>query len=159
MREAPGTPVALPAEGPSPTLPSGTHVYRRSNTRLRLLFLLTGLGGMACASTAQTYSEGNGGVVQATVMNESVATITAYVVWSTNRTRLGEVGPNRQRVFITPLRGNGLAIGFEAIGAPPAGTGDARQEQYGQTNVVSVASGDEVECTISLLGGGCSRAP
>jgi hypothetical protein len=126
--------------------------------RLRFFYPLTVLGALACASAGPTDGDAGGAIVQATVVNEYVATITVYAVWGSTRTRLGEVGANRQRVFFTPVRGDRLAIGFEAIGAPPAGTGDPRQEQYAQTEGVTVISGDEVECTLAPPLGGCAHS-
>ena len=127
--------------------------------RLRFLYLLTGIGAVACASPGQAGGDASGGSVQATVINEYVATLTVYAVWGPSRTRLGEVGPNRQRIFVTPLRGELLAIGFEAIGAPPTGTGDPRQEQYAETEGLSVGSGDAVEFRISAVSFGRRPSP
>jgi hypothetical protein len=134
--------------------------------RLRVLKVLVTLAAAACASSGQGDGgdAGNAGnTVQLTVINEYVGTVTAYAVWGSGRVRLGDVGQNRTRLFDTPLRSDRVAVGLEAIGAPPAAT-SAGPTRFGGGNVsnepdpsapytlsesIEVVAGDAVEFRLS----------
>jgi hypothetical protein len=90
--------------------------------RLRVFLVLVALVGSGCASAGQVDVGESDNTVQLTVINEFVGTVTAYAVWGSGRIRLGDVGQNRTRLFMTPRRGDRVAVGLAVIGAPPAAT-------------------------------------
>jgi hypothetical protein len=90
--------------------------------RLSALLLSVALAAAGCASAGQTDGGDSDDTVQLTVVNEYVGTVTAFAVWGSGRTRLGDIGQNRTRTFFAPVQGNALALGLQLIGAPPAAT-------------------------------------
>ena len=131
--------------------------------RLELLaFLVTTFSAAACASSQGDVGESED-TVQLTVINEYQGTVTAYAHWDGTRIRLGDVPQNRTRLFMTPMRGDRVAIGLEAIGAPPAGTssGPTRfrggddpdpSAPYMTAGSMPVVPGDAVEFRLSAGG-------
>jgi hypothetical protein len=76
--------------------------------------------------------------------------VTAYAVWGSGRIRLGDVGQNRTRLFITPLRSDRVAVGLELIGAPPPPTGgNSALAPYRLSESIAVVDGDAVEFRLS----------
>ena len=90
--------------------------------RLRALIVFAGLVAAACASSGQGDGAADESAVQLTVINEYVGTVTAYALWASGRVRLGDVGQNRTRVFMTPARSDVVSLGLEMVGAPPGAT-------------------------------------
>lgn len=132
--------------------------------RLRLLCVFAALGAIACASGGQggDSSGATGDEITLVVINEYTGTVTAYAIWGGNRIRLGDVGSNRTRTFSTPLRSDRIAVGLQAIGAPPAGTsgGPTRfgapagtdpdpSAPYVESEAVPVVAGDAIEFRLS----------
>ena len=128
-----------------------------------LTVLATTLGAATCASSGQTESGDASSAVQLTVINEYQGTVTAYAHWDGTRVRLGDVPQNRTRLFITPVRSNHVAIGLEAVGAPPAGTsaGPTRfrgggdpdpSSPYMASEATPVVAGDALEFRLSAGG-------
>jgi hypothetical protein len=130
--------------------------------RLRLLSVLIALATAACAGSGQGDGVDTTNAVQLTIINEFVGNATAYAVWGSGRVRLGDVGPNRTRLFITPRRGDRVAVGLEIVGAPPART-SAGPNRFGApvggdpdptapyqvSEPIEVAPGDAVEFRLS----------
>jgi hypothetical protein len=134
--------------------------------RLHVLTVIATLVTAACASPGQTDGGNAGETVQLTVINEYSGTATAYAVWGSGRVRLGDVGQNRTRVFMTPRRSDRVAIGFQAIGAPPAATSAGPPRLRGGNNAnepdpsspymvseaIDVVPGDAIEFRFSAAG-------
>ena len=128
-----------------------------------LTVLATTLAAIACASSGQGDVADGENTVQLTVINEFQGTVTAYAHWDGTRIRLGDVPQNRTRLFMTPVRSNRVAIGLEAIGAPPAGTtaGPTRfrgggdpdpSAPYAASEATPVVPGDALEFRLSAAG-------
>jgi hypothetical protein len=134
--------------------------------RFRVFALFATLTAAACASSGQGGSRDSSDTVQLTVINEYVGTVTAYAVWGSGRVRLGDVGQNRRRLFMTPVRSDRVAIGLEAIGAPPAATSAGPQRlrgggidtdpdpssPYSVSESIEVVPGDAIEFRLSAGG-------
>jgi hypothetical protein len=121
--------------------------------RLKGLLLLVALAAPACASAGPGDGGNAANEVQLTVINEFVGTVTAYALWGTGRVRLGNVGQNQTRLFMTRRRGNLVAVGLEIIGAPPAAT------SAGPTRFGGGAGGDPDPTAPYVLSGGIEVAP
>jgi hypothetical protein len=132
--------------------------------RRRSLFVLAALGAAACASSGQGSAEAGGDdSVQLVIINQYSGTVTAYAVWGAGRIRLGDIGSNRERTFFPDRRSDRVAVGFEAIGAPPPGTtsgatrfrggGDSDPSSpRGTSESIAVVAGDAIEVRISAAG-------
>ena len=125
-----------------------------------LAVLATTLVAAACASSPESEGGEPSSTVQLTVINEYQGTVTAYAHWDGTRVRLGDVPQNRTRLFITPVRSNHVAIGLEAVGAPPAATtaGPTRfrgggdpdpSSPYTASEATPVVAGDALEFRLS----------
>jgi hypothetical protein len=130
--------------------------------RPMVLPVLVALVAAGCASANPGAVSDSANTIQLTVINEFVGTVTAYAIWGTGRIRLGDVGQNRTRLFMTPRRGDRVAVGLEVIGAPPAATsaGPTRfgggaggdpdpTSPYQMSEAIEVAAGDAIEFRLS----------
>jgi hypothetical protein len=133
--------------------------------RLGFFSVLAVLGATACASSGRGAAEGGEDTVQLVIINQYSGTVTAYAVWGAGRNRLGDVGSNRERTFFPERRSDRIAVGFEAIGAPPAGTSSGANRfgprgggdpdpssPSGMSESIAVVNGDAVEVRISAAG-------
>jgi hypothetical protein len=130
--------------------------------RLRSLSVLIALAAAGCAGAGRGDGVESANAVQLTVINEFLGTVTAYAVWGSGRIRLGDVGQNRTRLFMTPRRGDRVAVGLDVVGAPPAAT-SAGPNRFGAgvggdpdptapylvSEGIEVAPGDAVEFRLS----------
>ncbi|MEQ1855787.1 MAG: hypothetical protein ABL963_04900 [Longimicrobiales bacterium] len=91
---------------------------------------------MACAVVLTACSSGGGagepadpaapsGDLHMTVVNRAEANVAVFVVWSSGRSRLGDVAVGRTREFTTPFRAGTVALGIDISSVPPAGTSSA----------------------------------
>lgn len=124
--------------------------------RIGALAVLATSAALACASGGPAGESGAPGTGEVTlvVINEYSYTVAAYVIWGTNRIRLGDVGGGRTRSFSTPSRGNTVAIGIEATGAPPAATGGRGDPSapYFLSQTVPIQAGEGIEWRFSGTG-------
>lgn len=132
--------------------------------RFRALAVLAVSATLACASSGQAGESGEQGpgAVTMVVINEYSYTATAYVIWGNNRVRLGDVGGGRTRTFSTPRRGNTVALGVEATGAPPAATGVRGGDPsapYFVSQAVPIQPGEGIEWRFSGSGVTYLRLP
>jgi hypothetical protein len=119
--------------------------------RVAPLLLVAVLGLTACATSGQGAGAENGPTVQLTVINEYVGAVTAYAIWGAGRVRLGDLGGNRTQVYVTPIRSDRVAVGFQAIGAPPRGAVVDRFNSgpYRESEAIAIADGDALEFRMS----------
>jgi hypothetical protein len=138
----------------------------RTHMRTKAHYLVCALAAAGCASSGQgtvgDAAEDTGEALQATIINEYLGTVTAYAVWGSTRTRIGDVGQGRTRIFDVPVRGNRLAIQLQANATPPPGT-SAGPNRFGggdpspaapvrQSEAMDVVAGDALEYRVSAAG-------